>query len=514
MDEATARDRLEIGLSRIAQKQSVWNYRERYYRGDHDLPYAPEGVNAEYLQLREMAPANWLALAMDTPIQRLRAEGFRTGRDGDADEVTWNEVWQPNQLDSRQRIPYTQMVVHGRGLMSVWPNPRDRKSPVIRPENGKRVHLEPDPDDPWSTKWVVKTYELDERPPSQLILPASVSSQGARQVGMVYDDDTWFRFERNGYAGALVPGVWSLIASGRHPMGQPPFVAFDNRQDADGEPRSGIEPLIPAQDSINTIRFHTLLAMQFSAFRQRVFTGYDPQLRDETGHPIMRTAPDGSLLLDEHGQPMPIVNSPGRIGVDRARVFPYENTKVFDMEESNLQNYIVVLDKFLSDLFAIGQVPPQYLLNKMSNLSGDALSAAESTLQSLVSDLQRWTGESLEQVMRLANRARGEDEVDVASEVVWADAEAKSFAQLVDGITKLISTAGFPRQAGYEMLPGATPQKVRRWMDMAEEQRERDGAADPLVRAADAFRTPPAAVPRLDELDDEVAADAAAAGVT
>ncbi len=514
MDETQARDWLEIGLARIEGKARQWDRREDYYRGKQDLPYAPEGVNAEYMQLREMAPANWLALAMDTPIQRLRAEGFRTGRDEEADKATWDEVWQPNKLDSRQRIPLTQMIVHGRGLLSVWPNPKARKSPVIRPENGKRVHLEADPDDPWTTKWVVKTFVIDDRPPSRLVLPASVSSQiGARQVGMVYDDTTWMRFERGGIAGSLMPAAWELVAGGQHGMGEPPFVAFDNRQNADGEPQSGIEPLMAAQDAINTIRFHTLLAMQFSAYRQRVFTGYDPQVRDATGNPVWQTGPDGSVLLDGQGQPLPLVNSPGRIGVDRALVFPGAETKVFDMDESNLQNYIIVLDKFLSDLFAIGQVPPQYLLNKMSNLSGDALSAAESTLQSLVSDLQRWTGESLEQVMRLANRARGEDEIDVASEVVWADAEAKSFAQLVDGITKLISTAGFPRQAGYEMLPGATPQRVRRWMDLAEQQREADGAADPLVRAADAFRTPPA-VPRLNELDDEFAAEAAAAGVT
>lgn len=502
MDEAQARDWLSIGLARIEGKRRTWERREDYYRGKQDLPYAPEGVNREYLQLREMAPANWLALAMNTPIQRLRAEGFRTGRDAAADAATWNEVWQPNKLDSRQRVIYSQMVVHGRGLCSVWPSSRTPKTPVIRPENGKRVHLEPDPDDPWTTKWVVKTFTLDEPSPSRIVLPASVAPQTARQVGMVYDATHWFRFERGGNAGGLRTDAWELKGAGEHPMGEPPFVAFDNQQDADGEPSAGITALMPAQDAINTIRFHTLLAMQFSAYRQRVFTGYDPVVRDESGQPVLRRDASGQPILDANGQAMPVVSSPGRIGVDRALVFPGSDTKVFDMPESNLANYIAVLDKFLSDLFAIGQVPPQYLLNKMANISGDGLDAAESTLQSLVSDLQRWTGESLEQVMRLANRARGEDEPDVASEVVWADAEAKSFAQLTDGIVKLIGV-GFPRQGGFEMLPGATPQKVQRWMDLAEEQREQEGAADPLVRAADAFRTPPP-MPTLDELVDEV----------
>ena len=81
-------------------------------------------------------------------MQRCRADGFRTGRDKDADLTTWNEIWQPNKLDSRQRIVYSQMLVHGRGLMSVWPNAANKRSPIIRVESSKRVHLEPDPEDP------------------------------------------------------------------------------------------------------------------------------------------------------------------------------------------------------------------------------------------------------------------------------------------------------------------------------------------------------------------------------
>ncbi len=476
MDEPTAREYLARGLSAIDSKRSTWRRREDYYRGRQDLPYAPQGVNAEYLSLREMSIANWLGLAMDTPIQRLRAEGFRTGRDADADTAAWNEVWQPNKLDSRQRIVYTQMVVHGQGIMSVWPNPAGRRSPVIRPENGERVHLEPDPEDPFSVKWAVKTFTVDDRTGSGLVLPKTWVSSPERQVGVVYDATTWARFER---AGSTYSAEWLLRDGGEHRLGQPPFVPFDNRQDADGRAQSGIEPLMPAQDAINTIRFQTLLAMQFSAFRQRVFTGFDPVLRDADGKVVYRRDTDGNVVLDADGQPVPIVNSPGRVGVDRALVFPGIDTKVFDLPESNLANYVTVLGEFLSDLFAVGQVPPQYLLNRMANLSGDALAGAESTLQSLVSDLQRWTGESLEEVMRLANRARGEDEPDLASEVIWADAEARSFAQTIDGITKLISVR-FPTEAGFEMIPGATPPKVRRWVDMAKQERE----TDPFIAAA------------------------------
>lgn len=482
MDEPTARDYLARGLYEITKKNPDWTRRENYYRGRQDLPFAPEGVNAEYLSLREMSVANWLSLAMDAPVQRCRADGFRTGRDKEADLTAWNEVWQPNKLDARQRIPYTQMVVHGRGLMSVWPNTKDRKSPIIRPENGARVHLEMDPEDPFTVKWTVKTFTIAAPPSSVLWVPPANDQRVPTEVAYVYDDESWARFEKPGLSGveggaALIAGNWELKDAGANPLGEAPFVPFDNRVDADGVPQSGIEPLMPAQDAINTIRFNTLLAMQFSAFRQRVFVGYDPVQRDGQNNIMHRMQADGTTpVLDGNGQKVPIINSPGRIGVDRALVFPGGDTKVFDLAESNLSNYSEVLGEFLTQLFAVGQIPPQYLLSRMANLSGDALAGAESTLASLVSDLQRWMGESLEQVMRLANRARGEQEADLASEVIWADAEARSFAQIIDAITKLISV-NFPREAAFELIPGATPQKVKRWMDMSASE-----AMDPLMQ--------------------------------
>lgn len=486
MDEPTARQYLHLGLQRITANQKHWRRRQDYFEGKQDLPFAPEGVNVEYLSLREQAVSNWLGLALRTPAQRLRADGFRTGRTEDADRATWNEVWQPNKLDSRQGIAYTQMLIHGRGIMSCWPNQAMPRTPTIRPESGERVHLEPDPEDPFSTLWVVKAITVDDYSPeaAQLVIPGSTT----RSVAWVYDATNWMRFEKGG---RTLSADWKLFAGGPHPFGEPPFVAFDNRPDADGKPQPGIDPLIPAQDAINTIRFNALLAMQFSAYRQRVFTGYDPVIRDEDGEPVWRTNADATLMLDAQGQKVPLLRSPGRLSVDRALVLPGADTRVFDLPESNLNNYITVLSEFLSHLFAVAQVPPQYLLNKMANLSGDALAGAESTLQSLVSELKLSVGESLEHLMRLANRARGDAAGDLASEVIWADTEARSFAQIVDGIVKL-TTTGFPSQAAWELIPGATPQKVDRWMQMQADERGAVAASDPIARAAEAFRTVPA----------------------
>ena len=71
--------------------------------------------------------------------------------------------------------------------------------------------------------------------------------------------------------------------------------------------------------------------------------------------------------------------------------------------------------------------------------------------------------------MRLAARARGDSDDNAASEVIWGDGEARSFAQTIDAITKLIAI-GFPRRPAFEMIPGATTTKVDEWIELAEQQ--------------------------------------------
>jgi hypothetical protein len=454
VDAKLARNYLDIGLNRLSAQAPAWQRRQDYVEGRQDMPFAPEGVNTEYTALQKQALANFLEIAMNAPVQRMQADGFRTGRNDKADLTAWNEIWQPNKLDSRQKIVYKQMYIHGRGIMSVSPVKVTPKTPRIRPENGKRVWIEPNPDDPFEGLFAVK--QLD-------------GLDGVKNA-YVYTDSEWVQFSM-----AKGEKEWGLTLMGRHNLGALPFVTFDFNVDADGVPHAPIEKLMPQQDAINTIRFNTLLAMQFSAFRQRVFTGFDPVARDSKGNVIVRLNPDGTPMKDLNGQPIPVLNTPGRIGVDRALVFPGELTKVFDLPESNLDNYIKVYDTFLNTFFSTGQIPPQYSLTKMANLTGDGMAGAESTFQSLITDLKMAAGESLETVMQLAARSRGEAAENIGSEVIWGSSEIQSFAQIVDGVGKLI-TSGMSRKDAWSMLPDATPPKVAEWVENSNSDMEQADA--------------------------------------
>lgn len=467
MDKAVALDRLLRGHQELSNRAKTVKRREEYVRGVQDLPFAPEGINEEYEDLREQSPANFLGIAMGAPVQRMRADSIRTNLGEAADTAIWNGMWQSNKMDTRQSLPYLSMMIHGRGIVSCWPNKLDKSQPIVRPEAYGLVHVEMDPDDPFTPLWAVKIYEVQElsRTSSTLVLPSTVT--GTKTVGIVYDADSMMRFEKGGVTGT---GSWEVVTEGTHPMKRVPFALYDYKPDATGKPWSALDVLMPQQDAINTIRFNTLLAMQFSAFRQRIVTGFDPRATDKDGNFLYKLGEDGKPVLDANGNAIPILNTPGRAGVDRMLAFPGGETKVFDLPESNLANYIAVYDKFLTTFFSNAQIPPQYLLSQMANLSGDALAGAESTLASLVAELQLAAGEGNEDLASMAWYAMGNTDTFLnTSETQWADAEARSFNQIADAITKLISV-DFPHRAAFEMLPGATKTKVDRWMDEMEDE--------------------------------------------
>lgn len=461
MDLSTAKARASVAwetLSSTSQFAKQMKRREDYLHGVQDKPWAPEGIGAEHESLRQQSQANWMPLPVYAPIQRLRAEGVRSGIGDEFDKGAWRDVWAANKLEARQTIIYESMMTHGRGIASVWTNEKNRQRPVVRPQSVRNVYIHPSEDDAFTAEYAVKIVEQQKAPNS---------------LAYVYDDTSWFRLTRES-------GVWVEGGrAGEHQMRAVPFVTFDYRPNANGEIFSPVDPLIPQQNAINTIRFNMLLAMQFSAFRQRVVTGFDPVMRDQTGQIVYQQNQDGSYVLDSKGRKVPLLNEFGRAAVDRMLVFNGDQTKVFDMPESNLANYVTMLTEFLTQFFATSQVPPQYLLSRMANLSGDAISGAESTLTSLQGELKRYANEGMVELFTLAARASGRDEPHPDMEMLYADTEVKSFAQIVDGIQKLI-TSGFPREAAWEMIPGANQPKVERWLQMADE--ELDKEFDRLVK--------------------------------
>lgn len=457
-------DLRDAGIAVLKKEDRKNAHRWDLYKGEHPLPYAPVGVNEEYLELREMARVPLVRLAVRTACQRLRVDGIRLGQSEDRDKATW-DVWQANRLDSRQRIVYTHAAVFGRGIVGVWP---DNDEPVITVEDPRMVHVEPDPMDPFRPAWAVKRFAEKRRTALGILYDA--------QVAIVYTDAHVWRYETEAPVSSWLGGEWTLADDFANPLRRVPFVVFAPEMDADGSTLSLVDPLEPMQRAIDAIRFDLLLAAQFAAYRQRIVTGYDPVLRDDDGNVMVKRDAEGNPILDAQGLEIPMTASPGRVGVDRLLVFDGD-AKVFDLPESNLSNYVTALDMLLSTFAATSQVPAQYLAGDFKNVSGDLMVATEATLLSFVKDLQTAYGDAWEEVFSLANLARGEAEVPLGSEVVWADESPKSLSVVASAMSQMVPN-GAPARMFLEMLPGATQQKVERWMGMSGDALQRALAGD------------------------------------
>src|SRR5690606_6240109 len=136
------------------------------------------------------------------------------------------------------------------------------------------------------------------------------------------------------------------------------------------------------------------------------------------------------------------------------------------------------------------RTPQHYLSGRMTNISGDALLAAETGLVKRSDEKQLWFGQGLREMFRLIALAQGDEskaEACQAGKVMWASTESRSQTQSADVLTKL-KQVGFP----FEYLAlrfGLTPTEVADLIAM----KEREAELDPLSAATALMsRTPDA----------------------
>lgn len=424
-------EHLSTGIDWI-KGQSQADKRWKYYKGEHDLPFAPDGVSNEYLEIRNQSRVPLIRLATRIPVQRLRVGGFRSSLTSGTDDATW-DAFNKNRLASKSRLLYTHALALGYGVLSVWPGEEEA---IIDIENPLNLYLHLDPTNPTRLDYVVKYLEQEGR-------------------AWVYTDTliTEYAYDKQGNG-------WVRVNTVPNKVKRVPFVVFAPEQDADGTFNSMVDSLIPMQRAIDTMRFNLLLAAQFAAYRQRVVVGYDPVMRDGDGNVLFQSDGDGNPITDGDGNPLPMISKPGKVGVDRLLVFPGADTKVFDLDESNLTYYETALNHLMNTFASVAQVPAQHLAGDFKNVSGDLMVATEATLRGLLSSLQTVFSDSWADVWDMASTAQGKE---YAPYVIWMDAEPKSLQAVADAASKMVPN-GAPIRLFLEMLGGASQHDVNRWM--------------------------------------------------
>lgn len=401
-----------------------------YMCGKHSSVYVPRGARAEYRWLLERAKVKILPLIVTVVAQNLYVDGYRPkGSDDNAEP--W-AVWQANRLDARQHGVHRAALTYGAAYAVVMPG---KPVPVITPFSPRRMTALYA--DPVNDEWPI--FAVEDR--------VENTAKGQRRVIRVYDDQARYTL-----VGQVDGSQLQLDGDGAvqsHNLGVCPVVRFVNTDDLDGDGVLGeVEPLIDAQDQLNMTTFNLLMAQQYAAFRQRWVTGMAPP-------------------IDSNGTPM----EPFKARVDGLFVAEDADTKFGEFDATDLKGYLDSRESTIQHIATLSQVPPYHLLGKLVNLSAEALAAARDGLDRKVGERESLFGEAWEQTLRLAGLAAGDTAAweDTAAQVVWRDTSARSLAQTVDALGKLVTMLGVPPQELWEKIPGVTQTDVGRWKIAASE---------------------------------------------
>jgi hypothetical protein len=430
-----------------------------YYRGKHPLRFASDEFRDYFAKRYDGFSDNWVGVVADAPVERLTVTGFQP--DGQPDKVMW-QVWQRNNLDTDSQLGFLASVLAGHSYALVWGDPDDPDTPCVTFEDSGQAVVGYYPGSRYKRRAALKRWQ-----------------DGNSMYCTLYTADELWKFERpltrvekpqmlaqfDEQARAWLPRETDEPNPQPNPMGLVPMVELPNRPVLAREPLSDVKPVIALQDSVNMLWAELFTAADFAALPQRYILGGEAPkqpIYDETGMKIVGYKPfDMQKLIKE-------------------RVFwgQGDGLSAGSWPAAQLDVYSNVIENAIGHLAAQTRTPQHYLIGKMSNLSSDALIAAEAGLVKRVQEKQLWFGAALREVARLVALAQddaGRADAYRSGRVLWADAESRSQAQLVGSLVQL-KGIGWP----FEDLArrfGLTPEEVDELVKM----RDKEQAQDPLL---------------------------------
>jgi hypothetical protein len=245
-------------------------------------------------------------------------------------------------------------------------------------------------------------------------------------------------------------------------------VEIANRPRLLGDPVSEIRGVMPMQDAINLLWAYLFLAADYASMPARVALGTAPPMV-----PIMDS--DGKQI---GSRPVDMKD----LAEKRLLYLTGENAKIDAWDAARLDVFTDTIEVSVGHIAAQTRTPPHYLVaNKgLSNLSGDALTAAEIGLVQKANEFITFTNPALREVLRLVATVLNDQGLAAQARlatIVWKNREIRSESQLADALVK-------KRQMGYPLeflmeQEGHDPATIRRVMEMSERE-----LSDPQLMAA------------------------------
>ncbi|WBQ03013.1 phage portal protein [Kribbella sp. CA-293567] len=427
---------------------------DAYYRGEHNLAYASDQFRGFFANRYKDFSDNWCGVVADAPTERLELIGIRPKGGGKkAGDKLW-ATWLENDADALSDLAFIDAIIAKRAYALVWGDPDTDDATITwehpsqaivgyHPETRRRragLKLWADEKLEYATLYLRDEVWKWQRSRTQI-------EKGRTQSGL-YIVGSLGGWEKRKNLPEGEP--WPLP----NPLGEVPLVELPNRPRLIGEPLSDIAGTVAMQNATNLFWSYLLNAGDFTSFPQRVIMG---QERPEV--PVLDK--DGQ----ETGTTKPL--DLAKFSVERVVWLEDPEAKISEWSATNLEQYTKVIEVQVGHIAAQTRTPQHYLIGKMSNLSADALKAAETGLVKRTEEKTEHFGRAIREVFRLVALVQGDEKrarAVAAGEVLWRDVESRSDAQRADALLKK-KTIGYP----FEWLAeqdGNSPTEVARIMEM------------------------------------------------
>lgn len=470
MDVSQARaltDRIYMRLN--ARRAGVEKF-EGYYAGKQPLTFATEEwMKANASRYSEFSD-NWCGTVVNAEAERLKPIGLTNlGKKGGA--RLWDQL-QMNEFDAQFSQGAVTSLTTGRAFVIVWDN-GDGDS-LVTFEHPSNVEIEYDWENPRLRRAALKTWVDETTEYATLYTPDSLfkwkRSRGAdpnERESQAEQADTDAAVDGGWVPRSDVDAEWIV----NNPLGVVPVVEISNRPTLKGDPISEISGVVPMQNAINLLWAYLFLAADYASMEARVMLG---------------SAPPTIPVLDRDGKVMgerPVEMKDLR----EKRLFALtgENARIDSWKAAQLDVFTDTIEVAVGHIAAQTRTPPHYLVSNkgLSNLSGDALVAAEIGLVQKSNEFITFTDPQLREVVRLVALVKEEKELADRARLAgisWKDREKRSEGQLSDALLKK-SQMGYPFEYLLEEA-GKSPTEITRIMKMR--QAEMDAALGAGVQDA------------------------------
>lgn len=442
---------------------------KEFYEGNQPLAFASEQWQQSHSKRYKGFSDNWCEVVANSSSERESVIGFTlpgsSKKRPRAERLIW-DAWLRNEQDSLSSQGFLEAAVARRSFCTVW-GEAGTGDPIITWRAADQAAVKYDAETGRRRVGAVVVWDDED--------------DSLERMTYYTPDEVW-RFKRSRLlkgSGLILPtafrlsGGWELDSYGANHLGSVPVVEFLNRPVLGRGPLSDIKGTVAMQNAINLLWAYLFNAADHASMPARVVMGQEPPKIP---------------ILDDQGQPTGQYQQvdPKHLTEGRMLWLTGQNTKVDQWEAAKLDVFTEVIEKAVGHIAAQTRTPPHYLVaNKgLSNLSGDALKAAETGLVQKVRQAMEFFEPRLREVFQLIALQLGEDKAAAAAPlgaIEWRDPENRSDAQTSDAAMK-DRTMGYP----FEWIlkkRGHSPRERAEIMEMVRREQE-SLMRDPGLEAA------------------------------